>query len=45
MRAWCKYLPLVFVRWLALRRCERFWLDTGACLVEPFPGVFFEVKE
>jgi hypothetical protein len=44
MRPFCWLLPLCFVRWYALKYCERFH-DNGLLIVNPLPGVIFEVPE
>lgn len=42
MRNWCRFLPLAFVRWWALRNCER-EMSGGRYVVNPLPGVLFTV--
>ena len=41
---WIEILPLFVVRWLALRKCERFTLTRGAVVAGARPDVLFYVK-
>lgn len=41
---WTEILPLFVVRWLALRKCERFVLARGAVVAGARPDVLFYIK-
>ena len=44
LAAWTEILPLFVVRWLALRKCERYTLARGAVVAGARPDVLFYIK-